>query len=284
MTYQSVRRWISAVGFMTMCTTGVRADFLPPNNLDLQDDINFTGGVTQDEFNAILDSIETIYAPIIKAHGATLKIHRNWDDATVNASANQWWGTWHLNMYGGLARRPEVTADGFAMVVCHELGHHLGGFPFTGWAGNEGQSDYFAALSCARILWGHETEKNALAREAISAFPRELCDANFEGQERRDLGYRQMLAGESIAGLLAALKGSQISYTTPDTSVVDKTFNSHPEAQCRLDTYIASTLCKAEWDINVIPKDERISSKYTCTIAGGDNVGMRPKCWFKEGI
>ena len=28
-------------------------------------------------------------------------------------------------MYGGLARRAEVTEDGFAMVLCHELGHHV---------------------------------------------------------------------------------------------------------------------------------------------------------------
>ena len=32
-----------------------------------------------------------------------------------------------IELNGGLARRPEVSSDGFTMVICHELGHFLAG-------------------------------------------------------------------------------------------------------------------------------------------------------------
>jgi uncharacterized protein YkwD len=56
---------------------------------------------------------------------------------------------------------------------------------------------------------------------------------------------------------------------TPDPTVVDKTQSKHPKAQCRLDTYLAGSLCSKAYDVNQIPKDE---------FAFCSN---RPKCWFK---
>jgi Zn-dependent protease with chaperone function len=53
-------------------------------------------------------------------------------------------------MFGGLARDPLVTKDGFSAVICHEIGHHIAGAPRKGfsWASNEGQADYFATTKC----------------------------------------------------------------------------------------------------------------------------------------
>ena len=77
----------------------------------------------------------------------------------MNAFAKQGASTWEVHMYGGLARHQAVTADGFALVVCHELGHHLGGAPqkvdWFGrlrWASNEGQADYWGTAKCFRKL------------------------------------------------------------------------------------------------------------------------------------
>ena len=47
-----------------------------------------------------------------------------WKNDTVNANAQQRGRNWIVNMYGGLARRPEIFFRRFAMVLCHELGHH----------------------------------------------------------------------------------------------------------------------------------------------------------------
>ena len=60
---------------------------------------------------------------------------------------------WRVVIYGGL-EHPLLTLDGLTAVICHEVGHHLGGFAFKtsilgdNWAATEGQSDYFAAHRC----------------------------------------------------------------------------------------------------------------------------------------
>lgn len=255
-------------------------DFLPPNNLDLQDDVNFAGGISEADFNAVIDQAEAYYASVFAGHGGTLRVERKWRDGTVNASAMRMGRTWVVNMYGGLARRPEVTKDGFAMVLCHEIGHHVAGFPFSSsWAANEGQSDYFALQSCARELWGKETELNAKAAASVPEAGKKLCDARFQKTDDQNLCYRQMAAGVSLATLLGNLGGDRnVSIDTPDQSEVDSTDDQHPAAQCRLDTYVAGTLCTVKFDPNSIPQTEAQSNKVSC---GADDArATRPRCWF----
>ena len=274
-----------------MMSTFAFGDFLPPNDLHLQDTI-MSSNVTEEDFNAAIDLAEEAYAPIIRdVHGGTLKINRLWSNNTVNASASQFFGSWSVNMYGGLARRPEITIDGFTLVLCHEIGHHLGGYPFSSsWAANEGQSDYFATLSCAKMLWSDDLELNASFRDQIGEYPRTLCEASWNYQEDVDLCYRTMAAGKSLADLLSALKGQTVDFKTPDANRVSRTDNSHPDGQCRLDTYVAGALCQAKFDPELIPgKDfgssrnsaraEEESALYTCSRLDYDE-GIRPRCWF----
>lgn len=283
-----------SVGFLAQTA---QATFLPPNDLDKQDHVWFTSNISEEDFNQIIDELIDIYKPIAKEHGGNLRANKQWTNATVNASANQFFSSWSVNMYGGLARRPEVTPDGFAMVVCHELGHHLGGFPFvSSWAANEGQADYFATQSCARQIWGNQLEKNASFREAVSTRAKESCDAVWENADEQNLCYRTAAAGESLAKLLAALGDAPVpSLETPDTSVVTETNNAHPAAQCRLDTYLAGAICTANFDSHKIPgrkarggqgseNAELDASQYSCTAAGQFTVGLRPTCWFKPRL
>jgi hypothetical protein len=250
--------------------------------------------MTEEEFNEAIDKAQEAYAPIIEEiHGARLKINKNWSDSTVNASASQWFGTWNVEMYGGLARRPEVSLDGFTLVICHEIGHHLAGYPFASrWAANEGQSDYFGTLSCARRLWGDEAEINQSFREQIPERPRQLCDSAWSEVSDQDLCYRMMAAGKSLAELLGAMRGDEVSFDAIDSSVVAETDHSHPAAQCRLDTYMAGALCNEEFDPTVIPaKDlagqrnsiegEQAAAAYSCKRVSEESIGVRPLCWFK---
>src|SRR4051812_20497679 len=77
--------------------------FLPPNDMQIsvQDAqahksrfealIGFraAGGITEAQFNKVLDRMEKIYTPIVKAHGGVYQINRKWTDPTVNAYAQQ---------------------------------------------------------------------------------------------------------------------------------------------------------------------------------------------------
>jgi hypothetical protein len=200
-------------------------------------------------------------------------------------------------MYGGLARRSEVTPDGFALVVCHELGHHLAGFPFRGsflatWAANEGQSDYFATQACARKMWKADIAKNAEYREKVGGYERDRCDAAWTSEADRDLCYRVANAGLSLGSLLAALKkDGEPRFETPDEKKVASTFHGHPAAQCRLDTYLAGAACPVAFLDDIIPgrgqaggqgsrAAEETAYRYSCSGASAFAVAARPSCWF----
>lgn len=269
----------------------------PPNKLHLNPSPHEKSNVSRMQFNAIIDKAEKIYAPVIRAQGGKLVFNRLWKDETVNASANQDGKTWTVNMYGGLARRPEVTPDGFAMVVCHELGHHLAGYSFyneieRSWAANEGQSDYFATHSCAKEMWKDEPEVNARSREKVLPFAQQLCDMNYTQQADRDICYRASNGGLSLATLLAKLRESDApKFETPDRSVVSETYDGHPEAQCRLDTYLAGAVCTVPFKKSVIPakgvadqfgvEAESEAGRYSCLARDGWVSAQRPRCWFK---
>ena len=256
-------------------------DFLPPNDLHLEDQLDIESDLSEEEFDAIIEKAYKVYAPIVKEQGGNLQIDGNWPSSTVNASASRRGSTWQVNMYGGLARRPEVTRDGFALVLCHELGHHLGGFPFSSrWAANEGQSDYFATLSCAREIWADDDEENAKFRRTIDAFPKGQCDSVWSSVKDQNLCYRSMEAGKSLADLLGGSRG-QVAYDTPDKKTVTRTNSRHPEGQCRLDTYMAGAVCSASFDTGLIPKDEKTSADVTCTRMDSFELGTRPLCWYK---
>ncbi|MBC7532556.1 MAG: hypothetical protein H7318_13355 [Oligoflexus sp.] len=283
----------TVLAVVSLVGSAAYADFLPPNNLNLQDNRRAVSNVTEAQFNETIDEAIAFYGPFMKANfGATFSVSRRWTDSTVNASATQFLGTWTVNMYGGLARRPETTQDGFALVLCHEIGHHLGGYPFaSAWAADEGEADYFATQSCARDLWKDQKEKNAISRDLIEAYPKALCDAAWTDTDAQNLCYRTMNGGKSLANLLSALGGTKASYETTDKKVVKTTNHAHPDGQCRLDTYVAASLCPQTFDASVIPgKDlgskrntadaEEASGRFTC-LAQDFTVGTRPLCWFK---
>ena len=291
-----MRKLVSLIFSMLLVSSAANAsegscNYMPPNNLDKEDSVASWAGITQDQFNAVIDRAVAIYEPLIKGFGGKLIINRRWSDSTVNASALQTGSRWEVNMYGGLARRAEVTEDGFAMVLCHEIGHHIGGYPYVqGWASNEGQSDMHATGACATKLF---TKNQNLADTAGYGLPDDMiakCDEKHATAEARDICYRAVVAGKSLGDLLAALGGGQeIGYDTPDTRVVKRTNNAHPQAQCRLDTYIASALCGSEkWDYSLIPGKNAASRNskaaqdeaYAHSCVEGE--GARPKCWFAQ--
>ncbi len=285
--------FVSAIAVSTVA----KADFLPPNDLAKEDGLLRDANLTEAEFNRIIDVAETVIGSKIADHfQAQLKVNRLWTDTTVNASAIQFGTRWEVNMYGGLARRPEITQDGFALVLCHEIGHHLGGYPFrSDWAANEGESDYFASHACPRMIWKDDLAVNATFRDTVEAAPKALCDQVWTTVEDQNLCYRVMTGAKSTADMASVLGNSKASWATPDKKVVNRTDNNHPAGQCRLDTYAAGALCTKTFDEAVIPgkdlgwsrngKDgERAATQYSCTQFENFQLGFRPLCWFKPAL
>lgn len=266
------------------CDEDGKTGFLPENDLKIGVFDKSRNNMTEARFNEIIDRVDAVYAPVVKAAGGKLKWSRDWKNATVNASAQRtFWGTWKVNMYGGLARHPLTTDDGFALVVCHELGHHLGGAPQVGgflmkWASNEGQSDYFATLKCFRRVFGNDDNQAIVAKMDVPQTVQTKCEEKFTLADDVALCVRSAMGGKSLAALLGSLNGSSnVNFDTPDTSSVRKTNNAHPAAQCRLDTYFQGALCDKRVSEDVSNKDPAAG---TCTREEGYEEGVRPLCWY----
>ncbi len=267
--------------------------FLPEN--DMKVPVGFkslapgAAGLTEAQFNAVLDRTQRLYAPIVSKAGGTLQIKRLWKDDTVNASAQQMGKTWVLNMYGGLARHQATTEEGFALVVCHELGHHIGGAPkikgffgMNNWATNEGGSDYFANLKCLREFFAEDDNATIVEKAKLdgrlSDYAATLCDQEFAKDEDRLLCKRSTLGGTSVAGLFQDLRkeATPPDFAKPDTSKVSKMDDKHPATQCRMDTYLAGAICNVDKTVAVSDSDYRQGS----CVENVAKVGFRPRCWF----
>lgn len=268
------------------CTIDGKEGIVPENNLWLSPDAKSINTIDEAKFNEVIDKVEKIYAPIITQMGGTLAIARNWEDGTVNAYASRSGDTWNVAMFGGLARHADITEDGFALVVCHEIGHHIGGAPKkqtwmgTRWATNEGQADYFATLKCLRKAFRSEENAAIVANLDVPQEVVNSCEAQFSNEEEQLICQRGAMAGMSTAKLFQALRNQTESpdFTTPDAKIASKTDHNHPATQCRLDTYYSGALCALDDSIDVSNEDEAVG---VCYRSSGDTEGVRPLCWFK---
>lgn len=270
------------------CSEDGSEGFLPENNLRIPVDALRTAGITEEQFNNVIDSVESVYAPIVAQEGGKLIISRGWTDATVNAYAQRSGSNWMVSMFGGLARHETITPEGFALVVCHEVGHHIGGAPkkvgyySNSWASNEGQSDYFATLKCLRKVWLNDNNAEIISQMEVPAALSSACNKQWSSTEDRALCIRGGMAGDSVAKLFAALRNQQPSkFETPDSNVVSVTNDNHPATQCRLDTYFQGALCEVSFNDNVNQSEEVAG---TCHGSLGHNIGLRPTCWFKAKV
>lgn len=264
------------------CDIHGKTGFMPDVKLKIPPSVKMGTSMTKEKFEAITKKVADVYAPVVEAKGAKLVMVNDWEDGTINAYADQQGDVWEVHMYGGLARHPLTTDDGFMLVVCHEVGHHLGGFPkygSTDWASNEGQADYFGTLKCMKRVLENEDNVIAMANIKIDAEAVKSCEARFKDVKDIALCERIAMAGKSLGSLLGALGGTlKVAFETPDKSVVKKTNDAHPKAQCRLDTYFAGALCDKPWQEDFSDKS---GVPGACVQKDGYKKEVRSLCWYK---
>ena len=260
--------------------------FLPENDLYISVTEASGGGTTQADFNSALDKIEKYYTPIIAAKGGRLVVNRDWNSGTVNASAERLGNTYKINMYGGLARHATMNKDGFMLVACHEIGHHIGGAPKyaswwggNDWATNEGGSDYFASLRCLRQMFLEADNAAFVQAGGIDPTLQTKCEETYDTQAEENLCMRIGMAGMVGASLFQSLRENPVplNFATPDNNVVSRTADSHPAPQCRLDTYFQGGVCRHDMNVELSDSD---ATRGTCNLSTGQTSGLRPRCWF----
>lgn len=278
----------SAMSMTYPAGTSTNGQFIPKNDMKISVDDKSAGGLTEDQFHDVLDRVESIYEKVVADDfGKQLKIERYWTDSTVNAYAYQNGESWNVAMFGGLARFHTVTPDAFALVACHELGHHLGGAPrkfflivFPTWATNEGQSDYFATTKCLRKYF--ESDDNISIVEGmddVPAYVDDKCRESFTHEEEVAICIRSSMAGLHISQLFNEFVpgAPELDFKTPSEESVWWTDGNHPAAQCRLDTYFQGALCDKD-AYSDFSKYNRTSG--ACTRLAGYKNGIRPRCWY----
>jgi len=252
--------------------------------------------VTESEFMEVIDRVTAIYQSDFKDRSMTLQIKGDWEDGSVNAYAQRKGRMAFVNMFGGMARHHAINKDSFALVVCHELGHHIGGVPkklsragnmygnygekVYSWASNEGQADYFASMKCLRRYLDQEDNIRDIKNKSIPSFVRISCQNQFNMASDVAICIRSALAGYSLANLFNSVRGrwAPLSFENKDPSKVLKTYDKHPAPQCRLDTYFSGALCDKEVSDEVSDTEQ---DKGVCSRKEGYVVGARPLCWFR---
>ena len=260
--------------------------FLPENDLKIPVSEK-NSGISEARYHAVIDKVSRVYEPIVKSHGATLRIDRRWASDVVNAGTyrDESNNHWHINLYGGFARHPQITEDGFALVICHEIGHHIGGAPKklysqgAIWASTEGQSDYFATLKCLRKVFADDDNISIVDRMEVPRKVRNECRDSFQSDWEAALCMRTSIAGHSVTKVNAdSRQVPHPDFDVTDPTVVASTSNFHPVPQCRLDTYFQGSLCPIP---SSYPLSQTYETKATCHPNLQHQVGLRPHCWFK---
>lgn len=267
-------------------STVASAGFLPPNKMQIHTSQKGTG-LTEAQFHMVINKVQKIYAPIVSSYGGRLYIWRKWSDSTVNAGTYRVKGdpNWYVNLYGGFARHPLITPDGFALVACHEIGHHIGGAPkkkirpLPFWGGAEGQSDYFATLKCLRKVFAQDNNIEAISHMDVPESVSAECKKSFKPDWESAICIRTSMAGLSVVQVMADTQELPLpSFDNKDQTVTNVTIESHPNPQCRLDTYFQGSICKVSSNWWVSQDNEYFG---TCHPKLGYKRGNRPLCWYK---
>ncbi len=237
--------------------------------------------ISERTFHHVLDLAERVYLNDFLAHNMRLQLHRNWDRDEHRASASQQEDRRGriaiVSVTGGIARDPAITRDAFALIVCHEFGHHLAGAPHQWGFSAEGQADYFAASECLRRLLPLLPNYAATAMHPIPHRLESECASHFSNDDEAYLCLRIAVAGEALSRYLATRKGlNPPNFLTPDSSTVTKTRFPAASPQCRLDTYRAAALCNSDTNRHIPPH-----LRWLCTNAAQQQSALRPACWYR---
>lgn len=288
---------------LALCTTSALGKIHPqqecfPNQkskLNLKE-LNPNPTWTEADAIVFLQKFKNLYDPIIAQMGKTLEIKIDWNIEEFNAGAVQRDGIFFINFEGGFIRTLEHEKDAIMYVACHEIGHHLAGFPFYGygntWASSEGQSDYYATHVCLPKLWENDLAANSRARTNVHPKVKEICDQTYRAINEQNICYRSAMAAYVKESTSARLSNHPLpDFNTPSNYIATQTRFNHPDYQCRIDTALNGATCKKEWDDTIIPgknhpngqnskEAELIAANDSCHIDDPQPESMRPSCWF----
>lgn len=220
---------------------------------------------SEDEMNYRLNRFKEFAAKQLKHRNIQIKIEKDddWDMHLGSSGLDK--NIFTIAVGAKVYQTPNLSADSFDLILCHELGHLLGASPKKknelnssgDWASGEGESDYFAG-SCVTQLWNQDFPVQFdkfdwdVGVNSCKSFPHSFQISLCQRAEKAALSFFNILYSQY--GRFSPAEKSAPSLSKKDQSVVSATELNYPQTtQCRLDSSRA-----------------------------GIYRNPRPSCWYKE--
>lgn len=265
------------------------------------------GNLSELEFNNTVAYFGNYFTGVARVHNSRLILEKYWSNPLVNLYAEHFDTTWFIHIFGGYARLPNLNVDALLLSLCHELGHHIAGFPYKNvWSTAEGQADYFSTHACVEELWKKDTEVNKNFVNLVDPYSKARCMRSYSDAGKQNLCFRKAVSALNLAQIFAKLQG------TPDVNPsftsfipVKATIYEHVDAQCRFETFMRGALCPKLYNWRVIPGKvpgsmvpvptepkgsnelwaEKESAQSICIQANpAEQMGARPNCWYLDRL
>lgn len=221
--------------------------------------------ISESDFSDVNEAIIDTHAPLVRRQlNSTVdlvELYGDFGGAFKVDSARKPLGEsrFVITLTGNIPQSGPMSADGYAIVACHEVGHILGGAPrqtkaLDQWSSVEGQADYFATNQC---MWKYAESLPIL----MHAFDRDgiaRCERAFNNDVQKTLSCLRILSGiQAMVDYFnrTSAKDKHISINAHDPTEVLATIQKYPSTQCRVDTWMAGLFQKP-----------------------------RPRCWFKDHL
>ncbi len=242
--------------------------------------------LTEEEFNSTVNRIREYFTPVFTTLGKSLNVYASWSYPMNNAFATQDKNGTSVYFFGLFTMNKFMTKDAFLFVACHEIGHHLGGFPkesgSMAWASDEGQADYFAANKCYRELLKNDPENTNAEKLILPDSVKEQCKSQYPVEDEYRICLRSARAGEDVGKVLEFMKtavdSNKVLLAEPEPAPVTKTLETHPDPVCRALGILSASLCNRPTDVAISDTDETVG---VCHEKNGDKIGYRALCWFR---
>jgi hypothetical protein len=218
---------VFAISLSTVFAVKAEVFFLPPGAAN-------SGVVTQQKADQVALNISLLYYnDVFQKTGLPLLLQERWEDPYFGASATKSEIPHVVSVYvrGGLVRVPEMTENILALVLCHELGHVLGGAPYqdipgSEWTSIEGQADFFASSQC------------------LPKYLQKISDDKLSSIELKKKVLETSLAATLFFQKYSPSEKEPVALEKT-ASEIATTLNriSYPSLQCRLDTFKAGASC-----------------------------------------
>ena len=243
---------------------------------------NLLNTISTEQIETLINRFHLEFSQEVSERGGRLVIEYQEQNPAISAFAAREGLDWKITLNGGMGRHKEINLENLAGILCHELGHHLGGSPkknrdvLSHWSSVEGQADYFVSTKCLRRMWGKEVSR-PLDETKIPSTLKKACKET--SHLEMGLCLRIGIVSWQMARLAAMLSPREVTpqFDRPTKLEVKRTLETHPSPQCRLDTYFQGLLCPVS-EQEAFSDDSPITG--SCHHDLGHQKGFRTKCWY----